>query len=84
MVLFEVKQHKYKLVLGWVTVSWVVLFIDRSHIIQEPNAVIDPRNMMILYPGWPPLIGLSALSVPKSLDIWEIRFAQNLYIHGIY
>ena len=38
MVLFEVKQHKYKLVLGWVTVPWVVLLIDRSRISQEPNA----------------------------------------------
>ena len=38
VVLFEVKQHKYKLVLGWVTVPWVVLLIDRSHINQEPNA----------------------------------------------
>ena len=25
--LFEVKQHKYKLVLGWVTIWWVVLLI---------------------------------------------------------
>ena len=38
VVLFEVKQHKYKLVLGWVTVPWVVLLIDRSRISQEPNA----------------------------------------------
>ena len=38
VVLFEVKQHKYKLVLGWVTVPWVVLLIDRSCISQEPNA----------------------------------------------
>ena len=38
VVLFEVKQHKYKLVLGWVTVPWVVLPIDRSCISQEPNA----------------------------------------------
>ena len=38
VVLFEVKQHKYKLVLGWVIVPWVVLLIDRSRISQEPNA----------------------------------------------
>ena len=38
VVLFEVKQHKYKLVLGWVTVPWVVLLIDKSCISQEPNA----------------------------------------------
>ena len=38
VVLFEVKQHRYKLVLGWVTVPWVVLLIDRSRISQEPNA----------------------------------------------
>ena len=25
--LFEVKQHKYKLVLGWVTIWWVILLI---------------------------------------------------------
>ena len=37
-LLFEIKQHKYKLVLGWVTVLWVVLLIDRSRISQEPNA----------------------------------------------
>ena len=36
--LFEVKQHKYKLVLGWVTVPWVVLLIDRSHIKEGLNA----------------------------------------------
>ena len=41
--LFEVKQHKYKLVLGWVTI-WVVLLIRRQkacydyNINQEPNA----------------------------------------------
>ena len=28
--LFEVKQHKYKLVLGWVTVPLVVHLIDRD------------------------------------------------------
>ena len=40
VVLFEVRQHKYKLVVGWVTVTvlWVVLLIDLSHISQEPNA----------------------------------------------
>ena len=40
VVLFEVRQHKYNLVLGWVTVTvpWVVLLIDLSHISQEPNA----------------------------------------------
>ena len=32
VVLFEVKQHKYKLVLGWVTVPWVVFLVDRSSI----------------------------------------------------
>ena len=42
--LFEVKQHKYKLVLGWVTIWWVVLLIRRRkayydhNISQEPNA----------------------------------------------
>ena len=41
--LFEVKQHKYKLVLGWVTIWWVVLLIQRRkacydhNINQEPN-----------------------------------------------
>ena len=45
--LFEVKQHKYKLVLGWVTIWWVVLLIQcllayQGHNIkQEPNAVGD-------------------------------------------
>ena len=42
--LYEVKQHKYKLVLGWVTICWVVLLIRRQkacydhNINQEPNA----------------------------------------------
>ena len=27
--LFEVKQRKYKLVLGWVTIWWVILLIRR-------------------------------------------------------
>ena len=55
VVLFEVKQHKYKLVLGWVTVPWVVLLIDRSRISQEPNAgtllCYDHDLSLILYPG---------------------------------
>ena len=42
--LFEVKQHKYKLVLGCVSILWVGLLIRRreacyDHFInQEPNA----------------------------------------------
>ena len=49
VVLFEVKQHKYKLVLGWVTVPWVVLLIDRSHINQEPNKLVTRLNLACLY-----------------------------------
>ena len=47
--LFEVKQHKYKLVLGWVTIWWVVLLIRRRkacydhNINQEPNAGGDSK-----------------------------------------
>ena len=43
--LFEVKQHKYKLVLGWETIWWVVLLIQfqkasyNQNINQERNAV---------------------------------------------
>ena len=42
--LLEVKQHKYKLGLGWVTIWWVVILIRRRkecydhNINQEPNA----------------------------------------------
>ena len=42
--LFEVKQHNYKLVLGWVSIWWVVLLIRcrkacyNHNIDQEPNA----------------------------------------------
>ena len=35
VVLFEVKQHKYKLVLGWVTIWWVVLLIRRLNFLPE-------------------------------------------------
>ena len=35
--LFEVKQHKYKLVLGWVTIWWVVLLIRIASDSEEPD-----------------------------------------------
>ena len=50
-MLFEVKQHKYKLVLGWVTIWWVVLHIKRRkacydhNINQERNAGGDSKQL---------------------------------------
>ena len=35
--LFEVKQHKYKLVLGWVTIWWVVLLIRIASDSEDPD-----------------------------------------------
>ena len=46
-MLFEVKQHQYKLVLEWVTVPWVVLHIDQSDINQE---VKQHKYKLVL--GW--------------------------------
>ena len=40
--LFEVKQHKYKLVLGWVTIWWVVLLIRRRKACYDHNINQEP------------------------------------------
>ena len=39
----EIKQHKYKLVLEWVTIWWVALFIQRWKASYNQDVNLEPK-----------------------------------------